>query len=85
MTGIVGCCARAASGHASVAPPSAEKNCRLPIAICPNGITSVPTGRSATDFEVDRRRKGSLLLLRMREAGIGPKRKAPRYQLATTS
>jgi hypothetical protein len=32
ITGIDGCCARAASGNA-VAPASADMNCRLPIAI----------------------------------------------------
>ena len=32
-TGIAGCCARAASGHATVVPPSADMNCRLPMPI----------------------------------------------------
>ena len=32
-TGIAGCCARAASGQATAAPPSAEMNCRLPMSI----------------------------------------------------
>jgi hypothetical protein len=35
--GSAGCCARAASGHATAEPQSADMNCRLPIsiAICP--------------------------------------------------
>ena len=32
-TGIPGCCARAASGHAAAAPPSAAMNSRLPMPI----------------------------------------------------
>src|SRR6516164_1706890 len=31
MTGITGCCARAASGHAAAAPPSATSNSRRPM------------------------------------------------------
>jgi len=31
ITGIVGCCARAASGHAAPAPPSVAKNFRRPM------------------------------------------------------
>src|SRR5215475_7507745 len=31
MTGIAGCCARAASGHVTAAPPSAASNSRRPM------------------------------------------------------
>jgi hypothetical protein len=31
MTGIAGCCARAANGHATAAPPSSVMNWRRPI------------------------------------------------------
>ena len=31
ITGIAGCCARAASGHATAAPPSAASNSRRPM------------------------------------------------------
>jgi hypothetical protein len=31
ITGIAGCCARAASGHAAAAPPSAAINSRRPM------------------------------------------------------
>jgi len=31
VTGIAGCCARAASGHAAAAPPSVAKNFRRPM------------------------------------------------------
>jgi len=37
-TGIAGCCARAAIGHAAAAPPSVAKNFRRPmwLAMCPS-------------------------------------------------
>jgi hypothetical protein len=41
ITGSFDCCARAVSGHASDAPPSADMNCRLPI---PIAIRPVPDG-----------------------------------------
>jgi len=31
ITGIAACCARAASGHAAAAPPTAAKNFRRPM------------------------------------------------------
>lgn len=40
-TGITGCCAREARGHAAAAPLIANMNCRLPI---PTAIRSVPSG-----------------------------------------
>jgi hypothetical protein len=75
ITDAAGCCARAASGHAAAAPPSAaDMNCRLPmpIAICPRLQSDEDyhalIGKSVTNFTVVR----SLLLLRVRAAEIGP-------------
>src|SRR5262249_6747755 len=50
ITGIAGCCARAASGHAAAAPPSSVMNVRRFTALC---LPCFPTERIAHLGTVD--------------------------------
>ena len=59
MTGIAGCCARAASGHAAAAPPSSVMNSRRSHSITSSAATSRPGGTVEAErlsrFEIDHR------------------------------
>ena len=62
ITGIAGCCARAASGHAAAAPPSSVMNSRRSHSITSSARTSSVGGTSRPSaFAVFRLRRSFVL------------------------
>ena len=63
ITGIVGCCARTASGHAATAPPSSVMNSRRD-----HSITSSARGEQRR-WNIEAERLGGLELMHQLEFG----------------
>ena len=80
ITGIAGCCARAASGHAAAAPPSSVMNSRRPHSITSSARASSVDGTSRPSALAVSSVDHQLELARLptgRSAGLAPLRMRP--------
>src|SRR5215467_15961255 len=71
ITGIAGCCARAASGNATAAPPSAASNSRRPM------VTVIRPSRARRVKETIPRHEGAVFIFK--EGAVAPQ-PPPRLQ-----